>query len=263
MTFITPTRLREMKRTGEKIACLTAYDASFAALLDEAGVEVLLVGDSLGMVIQGHQSTLEVRLNDMIYHTANVRRGRKRALILSDLPFMSYSTPVQALGSAGRVMQSGAQMVKLEGGAWLAETVRLLDARGIPVCAHLGLMPQSIHKLGGYRVQARSSEEAERLLEEARILEQAGAALLVVECIPWALAATVSQKLDIPVIGIGAGSGCDGQVLVLYDMLGLAAKIPSFCRNFARSHNDVRSALRDYVQAVKTGEFPGTEHGFD
>lgn len=263
MPLITPTRLREMKRTGEKIACLTVYDASFAALLDETGVEVLLVGDSLGMAIQGHQSTLQVRLNDMIYHTANVRRGRKRALILTDLPFMSYSTPIQALGNAARVMQNGAQMVKLEGGAWLAETVRLLDARGIPVCAHLGLMPQSIHKLGGYRVQARSPEEAERLLEEARILEQAGAASLVVECIPRALAATVSQELNIPVIGIGAGASCDGQVLVLYDMLGVSAKIPSFCRNFARSHNDVRNALRDYVHAVKTGGFPGTEHGFD
>ncbi|MGH8601638.1 MAG: 3-methyl-2-oxobutanoate hydroxymethyltransferase [Gammaproteobacteria bacterium] len=263
MPLITPTRLREMKRTGEKIACLTAYDASFAALLDEAGVQVLLVGDSLGMAIQGHQTTLEVRLNDMIYHTANVRRGRKQALILTDLPFMSYSTPTQALGNAGRIMQNGAQMVKLEGGAWLAETVRLLDARGIPVCAHLGLMPQSIHKLGGYRVQARSPEEGERLLEEAHILEQAGAALLVVECIPRALAATVSQELSIPVIGIGAGSGCDGQVLVLYDMLGLSAKIPSFCRNFTSSHNDVRRALRDYVHAVKASEFPGTEHGFD
>lgn len=263
MTPITLTRLREMKRTGEKIACLTAYDASFAALLEEARVEVLLVGDSLGMAIQGHQSTLEVRLNDMIYHTANVRRGQKRALILADLPFLSYSTPVQALGNAGRVMQSGAQMVKLEGGAWLAETVRLLDARGIPVCAHLGLMPQSIHKLGGYRVQARSQGDAERLLEEARILEQAGAALLVVECIPRALAATVTQSLNIPVIGIGAGSKCDGQVLVLYDMLGISGKIPSFCRNFARSGNDVSSALRAYVQAVKSGEFPATEHGFD
>ncbi len=263
MTPITLTRLREMKRTGEKIACLTAYDASFAALLEEARVDVLLVGDSLGMAIQGHQSTLEVCLNDMIYHTANVRRGQKRALILTDLPFLSYSTPVQALGNAGRVMQSGAQMVKLEGGAWLAETVRLLDARGIPVCGHLGLMPQSIHKLGGYRVQARSQGDAERLLEEARILEQAGAALLVVECIPRALAATVAQSVNIPVIGIGAGSKCDGQVLVLYDMLGISGKIPSFCRNFARSGNDIPSALRDYVQAVKSGEFPATEHGFD
>lgn len=189
MKTLSITGVREMKDAGEKIACLTAYDVSFAALLDDAGVDVQLVGDSLGMVIQGHRTTLDVRLADMIYHTANVRRGVERGLVIADMPFMAYARPYQALGNAARLMrESGAQMVKLEGEAWLADTVRLLDSRGIPVCAHLGLLPQSVHKLGGYRVQGRDSQAATRMIDDAKLLEAAGAAMLVVECIPRSLA---------------------------------------------------------------------------
>lgn len=264
MKTLSITGVREMKDVGEKIACLTAYDVSFAALLDDAGVDVQLVGDSLGMVIQGHRTTLDVRLADMIYHTANVRRGVERGLVIADMPFMAYARPYQALGNAARLMrESGAQMVKLEGGAWLADTVRLLDSRGIPVCAHLGLLPQSVHKLGGYRVQGRDSQAATRLIDDAKLLEAAGAAMLVVECIPRSLAAKITRTLRIPVIGIGAGADCDGQVLVLYDMLGVSGKQPRFCKDFLASNASVGAAIQHYVQAVKSREFPGPEHGFD
>ncbi len=262
--MLTITNLQAMKQAGQKITCLTCYDASFARLLDEAGVDVLLVGDSLGMVVQGRETTLEVRLNDMIYHSAMVRRGAQRSLVITDLPFMSYATPYQALGNAARLMsEGGAQMVKLEGGAWLAETVRLLDARGIPVCAHLGLLPQSIHNIGGYRFQGRTPESARQIIEDAKFLQQAGAKMLVLECVPRALAREITATLAIPVIGIGAGADCDGQVLVLYDMLGISGKSPRFSRNFLAANPSIPEAIKDYCRAVQSGEFPAPEHGVD
>ncbi|MDQ3564100.1 MAG: 3-methyl-2-oxobutanoate hydroxymethyltransferase [Pseudomonadota bacterium] len=264
ITLISTSDLIEMKRRGEKIACLTAYDASFARLADAAGVDILLVGDSLGMVVQGHDSTLGVRLNDMIYHAQLVRRGAPRSLVAVDMPFMSYATPYQALGNAGRLLgESGAQVVKLEGGAWLAATVGLLGARGIPVCGHLGLLPQSINKLGGYRVQGRDPEVAKMIKRDAQALESAGVAMLVLECVPSPLAAEISASATIPVIGIGAGPGCDGQVLVVYDMLGISERLPRFAKNFLAVRAGIEEAFRDYARAVKRGEFPGTEHGFE
>lgn len=265
MSAVTLTTLREMKRTGEKIACLTAYDASFARLLEAAGVDLLMVGDSLGMVIQGHDSTLPVSVADMIYHAQHVKRGSQRAFVVVDMPFMSYANPAQALGNAARLMQEGgAHAIKLEGGALLADTVRQLSARGIPVCAHLGLLPQSVHKLGGYRVQGRDALSAQTLLEDARSLESAGAVLLVLECVPGALAAAITQALDIPVIGIGAGPACNGQVLVSYDILGLTAgKSPKFSKDFLHGASGIHEAVAAYVRAVKTVEFPGPEHSFN
>ncbi|MGH8489926.1 MAG: 3-methyl-2-oxobutanoate hydroxymethyltransferase [Gammaproteobacteria bacterium] len=264
ITSISASDLIEMKRRGEKIACLTAYDASFARLADAAGVDILLVGDSLGMVVQGHDSTLGVRLNDMIYHARLVRRGVTRSLVVVDMPFMSYATPYQALGNAGRLLgESDAQVVKLEGGAWLATTVELLGARGIPVCGHLGLLPQSINKLGGYRVQGRDPEDAEMIKRDAQALESAGVAMLVLECVPSPLATEISAAATIPVIGIGAGPGCDGQVLVVYDMLGISERLPRFARNFLAGRAGIEEAFRDYTGAVKSGAFPGPVHGFE
>jgi 3-methyl-2-oxobutanoate hydroxymethyltransferase len=259
--MLTLNRLREMKRAGEKIAVLTAYDASFAALAIEAGMDVLLVGDSLGMVLQGRASTLEVSVRDMAYHSRCVRAGAPTALLVTDMPFMSYATPAQAMKNAARLMsQGGANVVKLEGGGWLAETVAQLHERGIPVCAHLGLLPQSIHKLGGYRVQGRDDADAASLLEDARCLDQAGAALLVLECIPSALAAEISRSVSMPTIGIGCGPHCDGQVLVLHDVIGISRKTPRHARNFLINQIDIKYALAAYVAAVKSGEFPGPEH---
>jgi 3-methyl-2-oxobutanoate hydroxymethyltransferase len=222
MSNITITSVMQKKQQGEKITVLTSYDASFTRILEAAGVEVLLVGDSLGMVIQGQESTLPVAVDEMVYHTRNVARARNRALLIADMPFMSYSSASQALDSAGRLMkEGGAHMVKLEGGAIQLDTVRELTSHGIPVCAHLGLQPQSVYKLGGYRVQGRDQEAARAMREDARALQDAGAQMLVLECIPKDLAAEISRSLDIPVIGIGAGPDCDGQVLVVYDMLGI------------------------------------------
>jgi len=264
MSRITLTQLRKFKEKGEKISCLTAYDASFAHLIDQAGIEILLVGDSLGMVIQGHDSTLPVTVEDMIYHCRLVRRGSQRALLVVDMPFMSYATPSQALETAARLMREGqAQVVKLEGGAWLVETVRLLTERGIPVCAHLGLTPQSVHQLGGYRIQGRSDTEAKRLREDALALQAAGASLLVLECVPGDLAAEITASLKIPVIGIGAGAACDGQVLVLYDVLGVTfGRVPSFSRDFLREAGSVSAAIGAFVGAVKGGSFPAHEPNF-
>ncbi|ROR32876.1 3-methyl-2-oxobutanoate hydroxymethyltransferase [Inmirania thermothiophila] len=262
---VTVARLRRMKEAGERIAALTAYDASFCALLEEGGVEVILVGDSLGMVVQGHDTTVPVTVEQMVYHTACVARARRRALLVADLPFLSYTTPEQALASSARLMQEGgAQMVKLEGGATQLATVEALAARGVPVCAHLGLQPQSVHKLGGFRVQGRDAEAARRMLADARALEAAGADLLILECVPRALAADIAAALAIPVIGIGAGPRCDGQILVSYDMLGIyRGRRPRFSRNFAEGSADLLAAVRAYVAAVKDGSFPGPEHGFD
>ena len=264
MQRISITRLKKMKQAGEKIACLTAYDASFARILDDAGVEILLVGDSLGMVIQGRETTLPVSLDEMIYHSRAVRAGSDKALLMVDMPFMADATPEQALHSAGRLMkEGGAQMVKLEGGARLRETVQALAAHGIPVCSHLGLLPQSVHKQGGYRVQGRDEAGALAMIGDASALEAAGADMLLLECVPATLAAEISRAVDIPVIGIGAGPDVDAQVLVLYDMLGITPGMrPSFSHDFLADGGDIPAAVAAYVQAVKGGRFPTAAHSF-
>ncbi len=261
---VTVTDLMRMKRDGQRISMLTAYDASFAGLLDRAGVDSVLVGDSLGNVIQGHDSTLPVTVDDMVYHTRAVARGCRRPLLIADLPFLSYSNPDQALANAGRLMQQGhAQMVKLEGGVEFAETIRVLAVNGIPVCGHLGLLPQSVHKLGGYRVQGRDDSGARRMLEDALALQEAGADLLVIECVPSELGEQVSRSLRIPVIGIGAGAGCDGQVLVLYDLLAVGVGPgPRFVKNFLATGGSIQNAVEEYVRAVRDGTYPGPEHEY-
>ena len=259
---ITISTLAQMKNRGEKIAVLTSYDASFTAVSENAGVEVLLVGDSLGMVIQGQESTLPVTVADMVYHTRIVARAHRTSLLIADMPFMSYDTLAKALETGKTLMQTGgAHMVKLEGGAEQIDTVANLVANGIPVCGHLGLLPQSVHKLGGYKVQGRDAESARMIREDALALEKAGASLLVLECVPAALATEVSGVLGIPVIGIGAGAGCDGQVLVLYDMLGITPrKMPRFVKNFLAETGSVGAAIAAYVAAVKDGSFPAPQH---
>jgi len=264
MSAITTATLLQMKARGEKIAVLTSYDASFTSHIEDAGIEVILVGDSLGMVIQGQESTLPVDVGEVVYHTKCVARGRRNALLIADMPFMSYSSAEQALNTAGRLMKDGgAHMVKLEGGATQLETVRQLTSNGIPVCAHLGLLPQSVHKLGGYRVQGRDEASARAMKEDALSLEAAGAQMLVLECVPTDLATEITQTLEIPVIGIGAGAGCDGQVLVLYDMLGITPrKAPRFSKNFLAQTHSVAEAIAAYAKAVKEGAFPAAEHSF-
>jgi len=257
-------RLREMRTVGEPIAMLTCYDASFARLLDTAGVDCVLVGDSLGMVVQGLDSTLPVTVADVAYHTRCVAHGLTAAWLIADMPFGSYQAgPGQALASAVELMQAGAKMVKLEGGAWLAPTIAFLVERGIPVCAHLGLTPQSVHALGGYRIQGRTEGEAERLLADARALDGAGAAMLVLELIPSALASRVTQAVSMPTIGIGAGAGVSGQVLVLHDMLDVyPGRKPRFVRNFMQGQPAISDAIVAYVTAVKDRSFPAPEHGY-
>ncbi|MCC6074206.1 3-methyl-2-oxobutanoate hydroxymethyltransferase [Pseudomonas sp. GCM10022188] len=262
MPDVTLTTLQGLKQNGEKIVMLTCYDATFATAACAAGVEVLLIGDSLGNVLQGHDSTLPVSVADMAYHTACVKRGNHGALILTDLPFMSYATLEQALDSSAVLMRAGAHMVKLEGGAWLAETVRRLAENGIPTCVHLGLTPQSVNLFGGYKVQGRDEARAREMREAAIALEQAGAAMLLLECVPSALAAEISRSVRIPVIGIGAGVDTDGQVLVLHDMLGLNNRPPKFVKNFMVGQTSIPDALAAYTQAVKNGQFPAPEHGF-
>lgn len=259
---VTASTLTRMKRDGEKIACLTCYDASFAQLLEGAGVEVLLVGDSLGMVLQGHDTTLPVAVADMVYHATCVSRRATRALRVVDLPFMSYSSQEQALSNSARLMsEGGAHMVKPEGGAVIMDTVRYLTKHGVPVCGHLGLLPQSVHKLGGYRVQGRDKATADAILQDAKALEQAGVSMLVLECIPSELAREITKTLVIPTIGIGAGPHCDGQVLVLYDMLGVTpGKRLKFAKDFLTGAGSVAEAVKNYVTAVKSGAFPGAEH---
>ena len=261
---VTLETLRRMKADGVPIAALTCYDASFAALLDAAGVDLLLVGDSLGMVVQGHASTLPVTLDDMVYHTRAVGRARRRPLLMADLPFLSYATPERALDAAGRLMaEGGAEVVKLEGGRAQAATITRLAEQGVPVCAHLGLQPQSVHKLGGYRVQGREAAAAERLREDAALLEAAGADLLVLECVPRDLAAEITARAAIPVIGIGAGPDCDGQVLVLYDLLGLTpGRLPRFVQRFLTDGRDVPAALAAFVAAVRERRFPAPEQSY-
>ena len=261
---VTINTLREMKASGEKIACLTAYDVSFAQLLDQSGVDVVLVGDSLGMVIQGLDSTIPVTMDEMIYHGQIVSRGLQRALLILDMPFMSDSSTQHAVENAGRFMkEAGANMVKLEGGADQRELVETLTRLGIPVCAHLGLQPQRVHKLGGYKVQGRDAGGAEKMLNDARVLEQAGADLLLLECVPAELAKKVTEQANIPVIGIGAGNQTDGQILVLYDILGISAgHVPKFSKNYIQQSNSIHQAVENYVGEVKSSAFPAQEHTF-
>ena len=263
-TPITVPRLQEMKGRGEKIVALTAYDASFAAQCDAAGIDVILVGESLGMVVQGRSTTLPVTLDDIVYHCAAVAHGTATALLMADLPFMSYRDPPRALDAAARVIaEGGAAMVKLEGAGPVLEAIDALDRHDIPVCAHLGLTPQSVHKFGGYRVQGKGKPAAERLLAEAQAVQDAGADLLVLECVPAALAERITATLQIPTIGIGAGTGCDGQVLVIYDMLGITpGRRPRFSKDFLAGHDSIADALKAYAQAVRAGEFPAAEHSF-
>ncbi|WP_415754695.1 3-methyl-2-oxobutanoate hydroxymethyltransferase [Pseudomonas leptonychotis] len=264
MPDVTLTTLQSLKQSGEKIAMLTCYDATFAQTACQAGVDVLLVGDSLGMVLQGHDSTLPVTVADMAYHTACVKRGNQGALILADLPFMAYATLEQTMSNCAALMQAGAHMVKLEGAAWLAEPIRQLAERGVPVCAHLGLTPQAVNILGGYKVQGRQEASARQMRADAMALEQAGASMLLLECVPSELAAEISQAVKIPVIGIGAGSATDGQVLVLHDMLGLSlsGRTPKFVKNFMAGQSSIQNAISAYVKAVKDQSFPAAEHGF-
>ena len=255
--------LRQWKQQGRKFASLTAYDFSFARLFADEGIPVLLVGDSLGMVVQGHDSTLPVTVSDIAYHTAAVRRGSPAALLLADLPFMSYATPQQTFDSAAVLMRAGANMVKLEGGKWLAETVQQLTERAVPVCGHLGLTPQSVNVFGGYKVQGREQADADRLLEDALALEAAGMQLLVLECVPVALAQRVTEALAIPVIGIGAGSATDGQILVMHDAFGITGgHIPKFSKNFLAEAGEIRAAVRQYAAEVAAGTYPAAEHSF-
>tara|TARA_B110000967_G_C18831653_1_gene534410 strand:- start:364 stop:1155 length:792 start_codon:yes stop_codon:yes gene_type:complete len=262
MKNTTASSLSAMKANGEKFAVLTAYDFTFSTLIENAAIEVVLVGDSLGNVIQGRDSTIPVTVDEMAYHTEAVKRGNKRALLITDMPFMSYATEAQALDNAAVLMQAGAQMVKLEGGEWLADTVQLLTERGIPVCGHVGLTPQSVHKLGGYKVQGKEQQAAAQMIADAKALESAGAELIVVECVPSSLGRELSKALDIPVIGIGAGPDTDGQVLVLHDMLGISQRLPSFSKNFLDENSGIEEAITAYGNAVRSGSFPGPEHCF-
>ncbi len=261
---ITLSNLHKMMRDGQKITMLTAYDASFAALLDAAGLDTLLIGDSLGNVLQGHESTLPVTLRDMVYHTQCVARGAKRAFIIGDMPFGTFQiSPQEAFRNAAEIMAAGAQMVKIEGGRPMLETITFLTERGIPVCGHLGLTPQSVHQLGGYRVQGKADDAAQRMLDDARILEQAGAGMIVLEAIPAALASQITAAANVPTIGIGAGVDCHGQVLVLHDMLDVyPGKKAKFVKNYMKPAGSIQAAVELYVKEVRAGTFPGREHSF-
>ena len=261
---ITLNTLQKMAQEGNRIAMLTCYDASFAAVLEAAGVDSMLVGDSLGNVLQGHESTLPVTLRDMVYHTQCVARGSKRAFIVGDMPFATFQvSPQDAFHNAAELMAAGAHMVKIEGGRPMLDTIEFLTDRGIPVCGHLGLTPQSVHALGGYRVQGRGDDAGQQLLKEAKLLEQAGAGMVVLEAIPAALAAAVTEALKIPTIGIGAGVECSGQVLVLHDMLDVfPGRKAKFVKNFMRTTGTIQGAVELYVKEVKARTFPGPDHSF-
>ena len=263
MSKVTSSTLLKFKQEGKKFTALTAYDASFAGAFDSEGIDVLLVDDSLGMVLQGHSDTLPVTVEDIAYHTRCVRQGIERCLLIADMPFMSYATVEQTLVNATALMQAGANMVKVEGGHWLLESVTQLTERGIPVCAHLGLTPQSVNVFGGFKVQGRDSDNAQRILDEAKALEAAGAQLLVLECIPSSLAKTITEALTIPVIGIGAGKDTDGQILVMHDVLGISSGyIPRFSKNYLKQTGEIRAAVQAYIQEVADGTFPAEEHTF-
>lgn len=260
---ITISKLQAMREAGEKIAVLTAYDASFANLMDQSGIDVILVGDSLGNIIQGQTSTIPVTIEQMLYHVSCVAKGNQSAFLVADMPFGTYSTPEQAMENAASLMRAGAHMVKLEGGSWLADTVRFLVERSVPVCAHLGLLPQSVHTLGGFKVQGKSAEAAEVLVKDAQTLEKAGAQLLVLEAIPSELGKRATASIKLPTIGIGAGPDCSGQVLVMHDMLGaFPGRSPKFVKNFLLGQESIEGAFKSYIQEVKTGKFPGPEHCF-
>lgn len=260
----TVSTLAKMKRNGEKIATVTAYDASFAKLFDEAGIHAILIGDSLGMVLQGHDDTLPVTTEQIAYHTRCVAKGSEEALIIADMPFMSYTTPEQTYANATILMQAGANMVKLEGGKWLIETIQGLTERGVPVCAHLGLTPQSVNIFGGFKVQGRSEHKANEMVEHAMKLAKAGAQLLVLECIPSELAARITDAIKIPTIGIGAGSSTDGQILVMHDLIGISAGyIPKFSKNYLNETGNISLAIAKYIEEVQSGVFPGAEQVFN
>jgi len=260
---VTIPSLNAMRAAGNKITMLTCYDASFASLMDRCGVEVLLIGDSLGMVCNGHNSTLPVTVAEVAYHTAAVARGSKSAMVLADMPFGSYATPQAAFDNAVKLIQAGAHMVKLEGGAWLADTVRFLTERAVPVCAHLGLTPQSVHQLGGYKVQGKTIESADQLKADAKLLQAAGASMVVLEAIPTGLGKEVTDLLTMPTIGIGAGPDCSGQVLVMHDLLGVfPGRKARFVKNFMDGQTSIDAAVTAYVTAVKDGSFPAAEHCF-
>src|SRR4249919_228357 len=263
---LTVPKLRQMKPDGERIAALTAYDASFARVLDGAGVDLVLVGDSLGMVVQGHGSTLPVTVDDIVYHSACVARGLARALLVADMPFQSYATPERALDAATAMLaDGGASMVKLEGAGPLLDSIRFLSERDIPVCAHLGLTPQSVLRLGGYKVQGREDAAAKKLVADAKAVADAGADLLVLECVPTAIATLVTRSIAIPTIGIGAGPGCDGQILVLHDLLGINSghRRPRFVKDFLAGGGSIEGAIKAYVDAVRSGAFPTAEHSYE
>ncbi|CUA88007.1 3-methyl-2-oxobutanoate hydroxymethyltransferase [Pseudidiomarina woesei] len=264
MAGMTISKLSKMKASRDKIVSVTAYDASFAKLFAQCGIDFMLVGDSLGNVVQGQSSTLPVTVEQIAYHTEAVRRGAPDAFIMADMPFMSYATPEQACVEAAKLMRAGANMVKLEGGDWLLDTIRTLVERSVPVCAHLGLLPQSVNVLGGYKIQGREQSAAENTVRQALALQQAGAQMLVLECVPSSLGQLISQKLDIPVIGIGAGAQTDGQILVMHDMFGLNSDyLPKFVKNFLADADDLQSAVELYIRQVKDGSFPGPEHTFE
>lgn len=260
---VTLRTLQQRKQNGEKFSVLTAYDACFSRLISEAGIDVMLIGDSLGMVLQGHDSTLPVTTAQLAYHTAAVARGNQGSLIMADLPFMSGATLERALTAAHELMQAGANLVKLEGAGWLADTITVLKRNGVPVCAHLGLTPQSVNTFGGYRVQGREQAVADQLVADAKLLEQAGVDVLLLECVPRDVSAALTRAVSVPVIGIGAGPECDGQVLVMHDLLGISPGKPArFVRNFTTEGHDIRGAFAAYDKAVKDGSFPAPEHCF-
>jgi len=261
---VTVPALHALKRERTRIVAVTAYDATMAACVDDGGVDLVLVGDSLGMVVQGHASTLPVTMDAMVYHSACVARGLRRALLVADLPFMSYRDVPSALANAARLLaEGGAAMVKLEGADWVCDVIRALVRHEVPVCAHLGLTPQSVHRFGGYRVQGRDDASAERLLADAHAVQDAGADLLVLECVPAALAERITRALSIPTIGIGAGAGCDGQVLVIHDLLGMTpGKRPRFTKDFLAGRGSVREAVAAYAADVRSGAFPAAEHAY-
>lgn len=264
MKKVTVSSLLKMKQNNEKIAALTAYDASFAKLFDEQLIDIILIGDSLGMVLQGADDTLSVTTEEVAYHTKCVRSGAKRAFVIADMPFMSYSDKATAFSNAASLIRAGASMVKLEGGDWLLEVIQGLVERSVPVCGHLGLTPQSVNILGGFKVQGREEDQAELLVQSAMSLEKAGIQLLVLECVPAKLAKKVSQKLSIPVIGIGAGVDTDGQILVMHDMLGISANyMPKFSKNYLEQTGDIKKSVSSYIKEVKSLDFPGPEHSFD
>lgn len=263
MAKITTATLLKMKQQGEKISTITAYDASFAKLFDQAGIHAILIGDSLGMVLQGRDDTLPVSIEDMAYHTSSVKRGVEETLIIADMPFMTYATTEQTYTNAAKLMQAGASMVKMEGGSWLAGSIKGLVERGIPVCGHLGLTPQSVNVFGGFKVQGRDKDKALEMIEEAKRLEEAGVQLLVLECIPEELGKAISEAVTIPTIGIGAGKYTDGQILVMHDALGISCSyMPKFSRNFLKDTGDIKKAVELYIDEVSKGNFPGPDHTF-